>query len=186
MDMDVATDASPDAGGTWAPITAAARTLGVSRDSLRKRVARGSVRAEKGPDGVWHVWIPGTDAGRTPGTNGRVASSDGGPAATADTSPDATLDALRLELEHARALLAETRRRADLAERQLDAERQASAELRRLLAGTLQVAQLPPASTKTVDGISGFPEPTPSPPARPSLTDRPRRPWWRRWLGWAT
>ncbi len=49
------------------PISEAARTLGISKVALRKRVDRGNVEAYKGNDGRWYVVVPHavTDATRS-------------------------------------------------------------------------------------------------------------------------
>lgn len=40
------------------PIAEAAQRMGISKVALRSRVARGSIKAFKGPDGQWRVVIP--------------------------------------------------------------------------------------------------------------------------------
>src|SRR4051812_8820705 len=95
-------DAAPDAMRTPpVPLAHAARTLGCSRDALRKRIDRGSLRGVK-RDGQWYVYLDAadammdaiTDAPWTPST-GRVdafvdAMLDGADARW--TPPDATPD----------------------------------------------------------------------------------------------
>src|SRR5947209_3105278 len=64
-------DAAPDALRTPpVPLVDAARTLGCSRDALRKRLDRGSLRGVK-RHGQWYVYLDAADA-------------------TVDASPDAT------------------------------------------------------------------------------------------------
>jgi hypothetical protein len=51
--------------GRWVDVGEAARELGISTDAVRKRIARGSLLAEKENGGVY-VWldVSGTEAGR--------------------------------------------------------------------------------------------------------------------------
>jgi hypothetical protein len=51
--------------GRWVDVGEAARELGISTDAVRKRIARGSLLAEKENGGVY-VWLDagGTEAGR--------------------------------------------------------------------------------------------------------------------------
>ncbi len=51
--------------GRWVDVSEAARELGISTDAVRKRIARGSLKAEKENGGVY-VWLDanGAEAGR--------------------------------------------------------------------------------------------------------------------------
>jgi hypothetical protein len=91
----------------------AAVRLGVSEGAIRKRVARGSISFEMGEDGLRYVYLNGEHA-----RDGRGA--DGGTDGGAD------------------ALIAELRDRVRFVEGQLEAERQAHAEARRIIGGLVQ------------------------------------------------
>jgi len=173
-------DAASDAMRTPpVPLVDAARTLGCSRDALRKRLDRGTLRGVK-RRGVWYVYLDAADATLdadwTPST-GRVdafvdAMRDGADARW--TPPDATPDmsaAVVAELRHQRdqleATVVDLRGRLDQAEAHLIAAEQAQAELRRLLAAALQQRALP-APTNLVR----------------ETDEVAQRPWWQRWAWW--
>ena len=50
----------------------AARSLGIKEESVRKRVRRGKMRSEKGPDGRLYVYVDGTAVARD-GKGGRAS-----------------------------------------------------------------------------------------------------------------
>jgi hypothetical protein len=57
----------------------AAIRLGVSEGAIRKRVMRGTLRSEMGPDGKRYVWLDGTDGGEDTSStheSGALRSSD--------------------------------------------------------------------------------------------------------------
>jgi hypothetical protein len=92
----------------------AAAVLGVSESAIRKRVERGTLRSDKGPDGRRYVYLDSvTD---------NVA--DEGVDASATPERD--------------ALISELRAHNDTLREQLEAERHAHAEARRLLAAALE------------------------------------------------
>jgi excisionase family DNA binding protein len=118
------------------PLREAAELLGVSKDAVRQRIRRGTIRSEKGEDGRVYVYV------------------------------DASLDAVH---EHAPrdsgagVLVEELRDRLRYIEGQLEAERAAHAESRRLLLAALE--KIPPA-------IEPPSEPTEAPTA---ATEQPGR-----------
>jgi hypothetical protein len=99
------------AGGTRVTQREAAELLGVTVEAIRKRVARGTLRSDKGEDGRRYVYLD-TDP------------DAGGP------QPDSP------------ALTSELRDRLRYVEGQLEAERQAHAEARRIIAGLVE--RMPP------------------------------------------
>ena len=145
----------------------AAAVLGVSESAVRKRVERGTLRSDKGADGRRYVYLdvpdPGADTVADEGT---------------DTSATHERDALTSEL----------RDRLRYVEGQLEAERQAHAEARRLLAAALEripAIEAPRESSETVEEGEEPPDKAGSPQ---TATDSPqagreRSPWWRRILG---
>ena len=128
----------------------------MSKEAIRKRVIRGTLRSESGEDGRRYVFL---DTGT-------------------DESPT----------HESGALTSELRDRLRYVEGQLEAERQAHAEARRLLAAALE--RIPP-QLQAPSEAPGSPE-TPSEPVqrdRP-FTDEERaqeaaepRSWWRRMFG---
>ena len=69
-------DASGDnrvGGAAKMTVEDAARTLGIKEESVRKRVRRGTMRSEKGPDGRLHVYLDGAQAVR----DGNADSAEG-------------------------------------------------------------------------------------------------------------
>jgi hypothetical protein len=138
----------------------AAARLGVSESAIRKRVERGTLRSDKGPDGRRYVYLDSvvdyvTDTG-------------------ADTSASPERDALISEMHAHNETLRE----------QLEAERQAHAEARRIIAGfveripALEAPSEPPESPETPS------EPVPGTRTPPEPQTAPERvPWWRRMFG---
>jgi hypothetical protein len=165
--------------GRWVDLREAAELLGTSTEAVHKRAARGSLRSER-RDGRVLVWV---DDGRTEG--GREAQVD------------------------SEALLEAKDKTIHTLQEQLEAERRANEENRRLLAALIQrVPELeaPPEPTGPAEtheepaqeptegggvrvgyppGGTGYPEGSARPrdtaefPVRGSLT----RPWWRRVFG---
>jgi predicted nucleic acid-binding Zn-ribbon protein len=96
----------------------AATVLDVSESAIRKRVERGTLRSDKGPDGRRYVYLD----------------------TVADTMADEVADT---SATHERdALMSELRAHNDTLQEQLKAERQGHAEARRLLAAALE--RIPP------------------------------------------
>ncbi len=94
----------------------AARSLGIKEESVRKRVRRGKMRSEKGPDGRLYVYVDGTAVARD-GKGGEPQGQYGGRSRDEPTdaarevmqAKDETIRILQHQLEEER----ETRRRAD-------------------------------------------------------------------------
>ncbi len=134
----------------------AAARLGVSESAIRKRVERGTLRSDKGPDGRRYVYL------------------DTGADKMADIGADESATRERA------TLISEMRAHNETLREQLEAERQAHAEARRLLAAALEriPALEPPGDTE-----SAF-EPVPSTETSPEReTPTEPRPWWRRMFG---
>jgi hypothetical protein len=91
------------------PLKEAADALGISKDAVRQRVRRGTLRSDKGEDGRVYVYLDGV--------------------------PDADRPA---EQDQASDLTDELRDRLHYVEQQLEAERQAHAEARRIIAGLVE------------------------------------------------
>jgi hypothetical protein len=141
-------DAAPDAMRTPpVPLVDAARTLGCSRDALRKRLDRGSLRGVK-RRGQWYVYLDAADATVDARPDAAWTLSTGRVDAFVDAildGADARWTPLDVTRNTSATILAEVCRQrdqlepkvADLRARLATAE-QAQAELRRLLAAALQ------------------------------------------------
>ena len=143
-------------GGTRVTQREAAERLGVSVEAIRKRVARGTLRSDKGEDGRRYVYLPDDpDAG--------------GP------QPDSP------------ALTSELRDRLRYVEQQLEAERQAHAEARRIIAGLVERIPALEAPQDSAPGARQAPERGEEQQGRGGVRDEPQgattRPWWRRMFG---
>jgi len=152
--------------GRWLDVGEAAQELGISTDAVRKRIARGSLRSDR-ENGSVRVWLD--DGGTKAGREGQVDS-------------EALVEVLRDQVDYLRA--------------QLDAERRANDENRRLLAGLIERVPALEAPTDTTaptqrheDGTQEPAEAAPTPAPGPGTTPRtdeprsPEKPWWRRVFG---
>ena len=155
----------------------AAAVLDVSESAIRKRVERGTLRSDKGPDGKRYVYLD--------------TVADNMADERADTSATPERD----------VLISELRAHNDTLREQLEAERQAHAEARRLLMRALE--RIPPAieapseareSPETVEEEPERAEPRPDRVETQEGTDRLQQrsgwlapvdklPWWQYLLG---
>jgi excisionase family DNA binding protein len=144
----------------------AAEVMGVTVDAIRKRVSRGTIPHERDDDGrVWVLLDTDQDAAS------KVQDTD---------QPQSASD----------VLISEMRDRIASLERQLEQERQANSEHRRLLAAALerippqleapQESSEPRESPGTVEEEPERTEPRPD-TLEPQTS--PQRPWWRRMFG---
>ena len=140
----------------------AARRLGITPDGVRKRINRGHIEWEKDEDGRVYVYLD-----------------------TSTTEADTLRDASATE-----RLIEELKAHNESLRDQLEAERAANRENRRLLAAALERI---PAIEAPPDTPQDIPPETPESPVTPSdeeaSGDAPEddtseyRPWWRRWFG---
>ncbi len=137
----------------------AAARLGVSESAIRKRVERGTLRSDKGSDGRRYVYL---------NTGADTVADEG-----EDTSATGERGALIAELRAHNGTLRE----------QLQAERQAHAEARRIIAGLVE--RIPPAIEAPAEAREASEGASPH-----SATEGPhseaqatQRPWWRRIFG---
>jgi hypothetical protein len=115
----------------------AAAALDVSESAIRKRVARGTLRSDKGPDGRRYVYLD----------------------TVADTVTDEGAD---VSTPHKRdALISELRAHNGTLREQLEAERQAHAEARRIIAGLVEhfpAIEAPQENSKASETVEEDPE----------------------------
>jgi hypothetical protein len=157
----VGEDATQDTGLTRVSVGDAADRLGTTVDAIRKRVQRDTIAYDKDESG--RVWIT-LDADRTrqgtgQDTTGHRQDSESG------------------------VLISEMRDRIASLEHQLEQERQANSEHRRLLAAALEriPPQIEPPESPESEASPG-PSDTPTEaPAEPQ--EGVQRPWWRRMFG---
>ncbi|MDP8899618.1 MAG: hypothetical protein M3N33_00400 [Actinomycetota bacterium] len=149
-----------DTAGRRVSVREAARILDVSESAVHKRVQRGTLPHDKGPDGRIFVYLDDvTDT-------------------VSDTVQHPSTD----------ALISEMRARIEDLRGQLEAERQAHAESRRLLMAALErippaieAPRAPPGGPETAAEEPGREDAHPASGGAQEATER--RPWWRRWLG---
>jgi hypothetical protein len=140
----------------------AAEVLGLSKDGVRMRVRRGTLRSQKGEDGRVYVFVSDQDTDQdTPEPQGQVEASR------------ELVNTLKEQVEDLRA--------------RLDRETEANRENRRIIAGLIErVPELesgpqeprepsPPAQEEEQDSTPTEPRPAPETGAE--------RPWWRRIFG---
>ena len=154
--------------GRWVDLKEAAETLGVTSEAVRKRVRRGTIASEKHEDGRVLVWV---DAG-----------SDGGSDGGYDERVGRGYD----------ELLEEVRDRMRFLEKQLDEEREANRENRRIIAGLVQrvpelepAREAPPESRESPETATEEPYSTHAPPSpeTPVSDAQNKRSWWRAFFG---
>src|SRR5829696_4611965 len=109
----------------------AAAALGVSESAIRKRVERGTLRSDKGPDGRRYVYLDNV----------------------ADTVTDQRADASAAH--EGDALISELRAHNDTLREQLESERQAHGEARRIIAGLVESIPAIKAPSEALDVPDG-------------------------------
>jgi hypothetical protein len=146
----------------------AAEVLGTSVDAVRMRARRGSLEAEKDPDGRVYVWVDADSSETRPGL---------------DVESTALISAKDETIE-------ELRDRARYLERQLDQEREARTEERRrhdtLLAQLMQRIPELEAPQEPRDGretVVEHPDKSGAPATEGAQEAPEARSWWRRWFG---
>ena len=150
-------------------VAQAAELLGLSEDAVRSRLKRGTLSKEKDADGTVFVVVNGD----RPATNGDRPATDQVTNQSALALMQAHLDSLGEQLTYIRD--------------QLDQEREANRENRRIIAGLVQrVPELGPAyePREAPQTAAEEPEGSESPPTAEEAQEAPeRRSWWRRWFG---
>jgi excisionase family DNA binding protein len=146
----------------------AARLLGIEKGSVKKRIHRGKLRSEKDARGTTWVWVDRSET---------VRDGSQGPS---QTDRDELVSEMRERIADLRV--------------QLEAERTASAELRRIVAALTQripeieaPAQQPAPSQASEEAAHEPAGEPPGPAARPgdtaALAAPERESWWRRVFG---
>ncbi len=150
-------------------VAQAAELLGLSEDAVRSRLKRGTLSKEKDADGTVFVVVNGD----RPATNGDRPATDQTTDQSALALMQAHLDSLGEQLTYIRD--------------QLDQEREANRENRRIIAGLVQrVPELGPAYEPRDPPRTAAEEPEgheERPFTEGTQGGSERRPWWRRWFG---
>jgi excisionase family DNA binding protein len=137
----------------------AAEVLGTSVDAVRMRVRRGSLQSEKDPDGRVHVWVDEDSSETKPRLDGEPSMLI--------SAKDETIYILT---------------------QQLEAERRANEENRRIIAALtsrIPAIEAPPDEREAAETARDEPEraaPQSDAPS-PSEAEGVQRPWWRRMFG---
>ena len=137
----------------------AADHLGTTVDALRKRVQRGTIPHERDRDG--RVWIL-LDTGRPRQDTDQDTDQP-------QSDPDALISEMRAHNETLRE--------------QLQAERQAHSEARRIIAGLVEripAIEAPQEASDASEPVEQEPEGAEPRPEAPGAQEGARRPWWRR------
>jgi hypothetical protein len=145
-------------------VQAAADRLGTTVDAIRKRVQRDTIAYEKDTDG--RVWIL-LEADRTRHDNDQDATGH------------------RQDTERGALISAKDETIATLRE-QLQAERQAHAEARRIIAGLVEripAIEAPQEATESPETVEEEPERAGPHSDAPGGQESVQRPWWRRIFG---
>jgi len=149
-------DAQPDAGRTRRlTVGEAAEVMGITAEAVRKRISRSTLRTVKESGTVYILLAELPDADRMREDAGRT--------------PDRTTD-----------LIASMQARIDDLRGQLESEREANRENRRLLAAALE--RIPPQLEAPESPESPGPVDTPTEASEGPQTGA-QRPWWRRIFG---
>jgi excisionase family DNA binding protein len=150
-------------------VAEAAERLEISKEAVRKRISRGSLRADKDADGTVRVYVPVSPT----------------PSGTASWSfdRDELVAELRARIEDLRtdrdAWRDQARRSDYMASTAIDRTRELEGRLREIEAGP------EPASASGATEATANPGPTDAPTEATDgpQTDAQRRPWWRRVFG---
>jgi hypothetical protein len=140
----------------------AADHLGTTVDALRKRVQRGTIPHERDRDG--RVWIL-LDTGRPRQDTGQDTEQP-------QSDPDVLISEMRAHNETLRE--------------QLQAERQAHAEARRIIAGLVEripAIEAPSGERESPETVEEASESAQPHPATGGAQEDVQRPWWRKLIG---
>ena len=159
----------------------AAARLGVSESAIRKRVERGTLRSDKGPDGRRYVYLDTgadtvTDEGADPSATGER-----------DALISEMVEEMRAEVHYLRSQLhQELERRSAEAERYqqiVAALTTANASLGERLRELESPQGTPPEPQESPETVEEAPDRAEPRSATGGAQEGARRPWWRRMLG---
>jgi excisionase family DNA binding protein len=151
----------------WLTLAEAAEVLGLSKDGVRMRVRRGTLRSVKGEDGRVYVFRSDLDA-------------------------DRDVDEPEVPVEASRELVEVLREQVEDLRARLDRETEANRENRRIIAGLIErVPELEPGSASEATEPPGSPQGAAEEadrvvetrPGTSSPQEASARPWWRKIFG---
>jgi hypothetical protein len=167
----------------WVSVAQAAVLLGLSEDAVRSRLKRGTLRREKGTDGTVFVVLDGGVPADRPTTHVDRPTANGDRPTTDQTADQSALTLMQAHLDSLGEQLTYLRY-------QLDQEREANRENRRIIAGLVQrVPELGPAyeprdaPQATAGDAQGHEERPFTEEAQEGPEPRSEQSWWRRWFG---
>jgi hypothetical protein len=158
-------------------VAEAAQILGIKEESVRKRVSRGKIRADKDPDGRLLVYVDGTQTVRDDYGDRSVTDEDEQPDLARELIEEMRLRISSLEYQLSEER--ESRRRADTIIAQLT---QANAALAARVPELEAAESREDASERATEGTPIY---APGQDTTPR-TEEPRsseKPWWRRLIG---
>ena len=154
-------------------VAQAAELLGLSEDAVRSRLKRGTLSKEKDADGTVFVVL---DGGR-PTTNSDQPTTNSDRHMTDQTTDQSALALMQAHLDSLGEQLTYIRD-------QLDQEREANRENRRIIAGLVQrVPELEPPRNGRETATAGPDREEHLPATAGAQEAAEPRSWWRRWLG---
>jgi hypothetical protein len=149
-------------------VVEAARQLGIKEESVRKRIYRGSLRADKEPDGSLMVYLDDVDNVQGPSTD-EVHGHESG------AIKDELVDVLQGEIAHLRS----ESERKDAIIMQLS---QATTEQARTIR-ELEAPAYEQSGSGADSSSQGTAKGTDLPGQEGSSGEQTKRPFWRRWFG---
>ena len=152
-------------------VAEAAEVLGISAEAVRGRIRRGTIPVER-EGGAVYVLLEKPPRDRT--TGDQIRTTDDRPTGRSRSDSD--------------ALMSEMRGRIDDLREQLEAERQAHAEARRIIAGLVErIPAIEAPADNNAPDARGTPERGEEPQGRGDAPTEPQgamsRPWWQRMFG---
>jgi hypothetical protein len=146
-------------------VAEAAERLGITKDAVRKRISRGTLRSDRDPDGTIHVYVPSSGTAVATFDRDELIAELRARIEVLGTDRDAWRDQALRSVYMASAAL-------DLASTALD--------LTRELEGSLRELEAPQESPETTSDAGHAGQPRPDAPER---QEGVRSPWWRRVFG---
>jgi excisionase family DNA binding protein len=167
---DAVKDAERDERTT---VAEAAERLGITKEAVRKRISRGTLRSDKDPDGTLHVYVPSSSTAVATFDRDELMAELRAIIEVLRTDRDAWRDLARRSDYMASAAL-------DLASAALDLAREREARLRELESLQESPSDAPESPETASDAGDAGPAP------RSDVFEQQegvRRPWWRRVFG---
>jgi hypothetical protein len=153
-------------------VAEAAERLGITKDAVRKRISRGTLRSDRDPDGTIHVYVPSSGTAVATFDRDELIAELRARIEVLGTDRDAWRDQALRSVYMASAAL-------DLASAALDLTRELEGSLRELEA----LQESPSDTPESPETASDARDAGPPRHAAPERQEGVRRPWWRRMFG---